>query len=103
MKVKLSVENLDKFKLSCEANDVTVLESRQYGKKTIVIVQFKSVSQIYEVGKLEPSIDIEEMKQVNSVSEVGRPVSEITKELEVEPESNTGRETSEVKSKSKNK
>jgi hypothetical protein len=56
MKIKLTVEQLEKFKLACEANDVKVIDTRNYGKKTVVQVDYKHGQQLYEIGLLQDTV-----------------------------------------------
>lgn len=58
MKVKLTVDDVEKFKVACEATDIAILEQKKYGKKTVLIVNVKHSSQLYEAGKIESFIEI---------------------------------------------
>jgi len=77
MKVKLSIDNLVKFKIACEATDVKVMEHRNFGKKTVVIVNVKSASQLYELGQVESTITEVEITE----SEALKMQSEAMKEI----------------------
>jgi hypothetical protein len=47
MKVKITVEDVQRFELACEANDAKIVESRKFGKKTVVIISVRSARQVY--------------------------------------------------------
>ena len=62
MKVKLTVKNYAKFVVACEATDIKINDSKDYADTTVVIVQLRHASQLYECGliqsKLNSSINI---------------------------------------------
>jgi hypothetical protein len=93
MKVKITVEDYARFELACEANDAKIVEMRKFGKKTVVIVSIKSASVLYEVGKTEPFIDLEEINQVEKIIEIAAKVEsknpEVMQGLDAVPEPKT--------------
>jgi hypothetical protein len=50
MQVKINVDNLDLFKVACEATDVTIRDSRVYGKQLVVQVSFRNPEQLFRLG-----------------------------------------------------
>jgi hypothetical protein len=72
MLVKVTVDNLDLFKVACEATDITVKQVKNYGKKTVVQVSVKSPSQLYECGMVQGSLptDAKLEEQVKALADV---------------------------------
>jgi fructose-specific phosphotransferase system component IIB len=66
MKVKLTVQDVEKFKLACEATDIRIEDQRQYGKTSVVQVSVKHVSQLYAAGLIQSSLDILSVENNNA-------------------------------------
>ena len=67
----MKVLDVELFKVACEATDITIKESKSYGKHTVIVVSVKHASQLYEAGLIQSSLDL----PINEVKNEDKPVS----------------------------
>ena len=54
---------MQKFKIACEASDITIKETKDYTKGlTVAIVSVKHASQLYEAGLIQAELNDDEPK-----------------------------------------
>ena len=63
MKIKLTLENTAKLEIACKVIDATILDRKKYGKKTVVLLNVRKPADLYELGKIEESITVEDVMQ----------------------------------------
>jgi len=61
-KIKLTVSEFEKFEIACEATDVRIEEKKTYGKNTVVVVNIKHPSQLYQAGLIQSQIEVSAIK-----------------------------------------
>jgi hypothetical protein len=62
MKVKLTVNDIKRFELACESQDIAINERKSYGSATVCIVNIKHASQLYNAGLIQNTIELTAVK-----------------------------------------
>jgi fructose-specific phosphotransferase system component IIB len=69
MKVKLTISDVKKFEVACEATDIRIDDRKNYGTKAVLLVNVKHPSQLYEAGLIQATLTESDLQPVKEVKE----------------------------------
>lgn len=73
-KLTIETEDFTKFKTACDFAEVIIEEVQKFGSKAKVQVKYRSVDQIYSVGRIQDSV-VPPTKEVLIDKKVSEPIT----------------------------
>ena len=71
MKVKISTDNFERFRMACEVTGADIIQSLRYGKTSLVVINVKKPSDLFELGKVNEGLTVGDV-----ILEYNKPVKE---------------------------